>query len=111
MPARELTTDEVREKLLRQIWSLVDYWEHEDRRPDVRGKLSGLAFSILVALDGESCNVPPFIVAPMPHKDDQSYRQQRGKNWYPYNDSDKVKADVAGSLHELFHEFDPRKDS
>ncbi len=90
---------------------MVDYWDKNARERDVHGKLSGLAFSILAELDGSGVGLPPFIVAPMPYKDDQMYRQQRGENWYPYNNSDSVKADVAGSLHELFHEFDPRKDS
>lgn len=107
--ARELTTEEVRENLLRSIWDMIDYWERNRDGRDLRGKLSALAFSILSTLDGEgSGDTPPFIVAPLPHKSDQEYRKQQGENWYPYNDSDSVKSDVAGNLHELFYEFNPR---
>ena len=105
---RELTTDEVRENLLRQVWRLVDYWDKNAPRRDVHGKLSGLAFSILAMLDGADIDIPRFIVAPCPHEADQSYHEQREENWHPYNDPGSVKCDVAGSLHELFHKFNPR---
>lgn len=101
---KEKTTDEIREEFLAHVWHLVDYWGNlnngENEKQDA---LEGLAFSILSTLDGSSAALPGFIVAPMPHETDKEYHMQNGEDYYPYNDVDTVKADIAGSLHELFY--------
>jgi hypothetical protein len=102
----ELTRPEVQERFLRQVWAMVDYWAAEDRKPDPRDKLEGLAFSILVILDGESTALPPFAVAPSPHPDDREFHQQRDEDWFPESG-----CDIAGNLHERFHELNPNKRS
>ena len=48
---RELKEEEVRDNFIGSIRELVDYWDNVNEK-DTRGKLSGLAFSILVLLDG-----------------------------------------------------------
>ncbi len=103
-PPRELTEDEVRDNLLEHIWDMVDYWTDESRVTDTREKMAGLAFSILTVLDGESGNMPGFLVAAQPHEDDKEYRRKEGENWYPT----EIK-DIGGCLHERWHSLDPKK--
>jgi len=106
---KELTEDAVRAKLLQYVWGLVEYWEKESRATKTREKLSGLAFSILSTLDGSAMELPAFIVAPSPHKDDRGYHWDHGENWFPENNDVNVACDLGGSLHEFFHEYDPSK--
>lgn len=99
---REMTEEEVRERFLRHVASLVDYWESETRAESLRARLEGLAFSMLVAIDGGAAGLPGFILAPSPHKDDKEFNRSRGANWYPRA---KCEHDIAGSLHEEFSRF------
>ena len=103
---REKTMEETRTEFLERVWTMIDYWEKQPS--PLRGKLDGLAFSILTILDGGS-DLPAFIVAPMPHVDDKLYHKERGENWYPENSHFDVKADIAGGLHELFYKHDPNR--
>lgn len=75
--SREKTEEEVRDEFLRHIRGLVKYWEEIDNRPS-KEKLEGLAFSILAALDGCSVDLPSFIVAPLPTKEDKQYHMKNG---------------------------------
>jgi hypothetical protein len=104
---REYTTEEVREMLLRHIWGLIHYWEHDSRTADLHGKMTGLAFSILSTLDGSSVEIPSFLVAPSPHPDDREYHKENGENWFPENHENEINCDIGGVLHEWFHSFDP----
>lgn len=49
---REYTPEEVRAMFLQHIRTLVTYWERVPQAPTAREKLEGLAFSILVTLEG-----------------------------------------------------------
>ena len=80
---RELTCEEVREAVLTTVWTCIQYWLHEDRRPTTEEKLQGLAFSILAEFDGDGMNIPKLIVAPDPHPSDKEYRRGNGENWFP----------------------------
>lgn len=100
--SRAYTMEEVREKFLAHVREMVLYWEREDRKPDVHDKLSGLAFSILSALDGCSGDIPGFQVIPSAHPDDRKYHEERGENWYPDD------CDIAGGLHEHFYKREPK---
>ena len=95
---RALTANEVRDAFLMQVAHIVDYWENESRAGSVRARLEGVAFSILVALDGSAAALPGFRVSPDPHESDEAFRKERGENWYP-ND-----VDIAGALHEGLHD-------
>ena len=108
MDMHELTEAEVRERLLRKIWAIIDYWDKETRVSTTREKLEGLAFSILSTLDGSDITLPAFIVAPDPHPDDREYRQQHGDDWFPENHTADIKCDLSGSLHELFRKYGPQ---
>lgn len=105
--ARKLTRDEIREQFLKTLWANVDYWNEADRTPLTRDKLSGLAFSLLVLLDGNSGAMPGFMLAPSPHKSDKDFNKSRGENWYP--ETAYIKNDIGGGLHEIFHSLDPKK--
>ncbi len=101
----EYTTKEIREQFLDYIQNTVQYWLKEARTPSVEDKLNGLAFSILVLLDGGAADMPGFIVAPSTHPSDKEYHQENGESWYPQNDDAKVNADIAAdSLHEHWYQ-------
>lgn len=100
---RAYTKEEVREQFLKLIWDCINHWEKDERTLPTRDKLKGLAFSILVILDGESANLPGFLVKPSPQETDEEYHKNQGKNWYPKD------IDISGSLHELFYQFNPER--
>ena len=107
MKSRKYTEEEIREQFLNNVWSLLNYWKNESRAKTIDKKMEGFAFSFLVMLDGGSCNLPGFIVAPATHESDKEYHIENGENWYPQNHNAKVKCDIAGCLHEFFHELKP----
>lgn len=96
--SKEKTTEEVRLEFLDHIHTLIDYWNGQDG--NTKDKLEGLAFSIMVTLDGESA-LPPFIVAPIFDEADKQYCIANNEDYYPVNDESKIKGNIAGSLHEL----------
>lgn len=98
---RQKTEEEVRKEFLDHVRHLVEYWNDVDDRDSI-GKLNGLAFSILVAIDGESM-LPGFILVPCPHEDDKKYNISRKRNYYPENHKSNVKCNISGSLHDQFY--------
>lgn len=103
---RMLTEEEVRETFLRHVWKLIEHWNDAPRYPEPRAKLEGLAFSILSTLDcGNVGGLPGFVVAPRPLPDDKAYAIEHNQNWYPQNHESKVECDIAGVLHEEFHDI------
>jgi hypothetical protein len=101
---RELTVDEVREMFTQHVNTLIHYWSWLPSEPgnsdeqDRAWRLQGLAHSIFATLDGCSASLPGFIVAPMPHESDQSYHEENGENWFPHNDAEQIRCDIAGEL-------------
>jgi len=71
--------NDMRDDFLEHVRHLVEYW-NEIEKEDTIEKLEGLAFSILVALDGGSAALPGYSVIPLGNSE----------------------CDIAGSLHELF---------
>lgn len=99
---QEKTTGQIQREFIEYLWNMIDYWENNHARKTTKEKMSGLVFTILAALDG--CDaLPAFIVAPCPHENDKEYFIEQGKDYYPYNDTEIVKGDIAGSLHEVFY--------
>jgi hypothetical protein len=94
---RAHTTEEVRTKFLDHVTMMVRYWETVQTGGDktTRERLEGLAFSMLVMLDGASSGLPKFIVQPDPHPSDRQYHIDQGENYFPEDD-----CDIAGGLHE-----------
>ncbi len=70
-------------QFLQHLKHLADYWERQEISD--KEKLEGLTFSMLVMLDGGSGDMPGFAVRPIGENGDE------GK-------------DIAGSLHEKFHQ-------
>jgi len=99
--SREFTTEEVREQFLEAVRARIIDWSNNNRRNE-KEKLEGLAFSILSLIDGESIDLPGFILAPAPNSEDKQYYIKRNKNWYPENHEieDKIKCDITGCLHD-----------
>ena len=79
-----LVRQPAREAFLEHVWDMIDYWQREARATP-EGRLRGLAFSILVALDGGAGDLPGYSVRPL-----------RGD-----------RKDIAGGLHEAFYAVDP----
>ena len=104
----ELSRDEIREEVARQIWRIVDYWESKfPADVPLRRRLSGVAFSILVMLDGGVPDIPGFIVKPDPHPDSREWHKMRGENWYP-DGPEAERPDITGELHGDFISSDPK---
>ncbi len=101
--SREYTPEEVRNALLDHVWSMIDYWRHQANATTEQERMEGLAFSILTMLDGESSELPKFIVAPDPHPDDRPFLIAQGEDYFPENSHLKVASDLGGSLHDNFH--------
>ena len=113
----EYSEEIIREKLLKHLLGLIDYWlttdvtgpEFQDSIKNEGGeqryRMFGLLHSILTTLDGGSMAVPGFIVAPMPAPEDKQYHKDRCEDYYPDNNeaAEQIKGDVGGSLHELMH--------
>lgn len=96
--SKELTRDEVRQRFIVSIRDCILYWS-EQEETDLH-KLEGLAFSILVILDGGT-GLPGFIVAPNPHPDDKEFLTSSGEDFFSENYESDIKCDIAGGLHEL----------
>ena len=91
-------TPENRERLGEKYWDKVD---GKDAPKTQKDRLEGLAFSMLVILDGGAMDLPGFIVAPDPHPSDKEYHISEGSNYFPENHKLDVKGDIAGCLHEM----------
>jgi hypothetical protein len=104
---RAYTPEEARDLFLEHIRCMVDYWATVKGRTE-KEKLSGLAFSILVTLDGGT-NLPAFDaipvrtgkgchfdIVPCPHPTDKDYCKDNGENWFE-------PVPLPGTLHELFY--------
>jgi hypothetical protein len=101
----------MRDAFLRHVWTMIDYWDREKRADTTREKMEGLAFSILVAIDGGAGDLPGHALVPLPHKEDKAFCKSEGENWYPYTNRDAkaLQHDIGGGLHEHFHNLDPKK--
>lgn len=99
---KELTTDEIRKRFLEHIHEIIDYWQKQPNTSEAE-KVSGVAFSILVMLDGGSMNLPEFIIAPNPHPDDKKYFIKNGVDYFPENHKSKINSNIGGYLHELLN--------
>src|SRR5215469_1613134 len=79
--SRPYTKKEMRELFLDEIWNSVDCWREAvsdgTRTPD--DALAGLAFSILVQLDGQTAGGPSYALIPQPHPSRQSRSRGRGR--------------------------------
>jgi hypothetical protein len=84
MKARAKTAKEARKEFLQHIHDCSEYWASlPDQTPQER--CDGVAFSILVMLDGESMDLPAMNISLSPHPDDKKYLKSIGENWFEPN--------------------------
>jgi hypothetical protein len=107
--SRQYTSEEVREQFLRKVASYVKYWENESRAVTTREKLEGLAFGMLVILDGGCPDLPAFKVIADPHPEDKDYCIDNEMDYFPLSETkeDFENNDIGGGLHEHIHKFFP----
>lgn len=103
--SRELTEEEVREAFVSHLVTMTKYWAGiyaKGECESVEAAIEGAVFSTLVALDGGAMAVPGFIVAPMGTQEDMEDAKASESNYYPINDPESVKGDIAGALHDTY---------
>lgn len=108
---RAYTTEEMRRMFLDHLTGIVRYWEMTKiDRPEfveavqkaggeLRYRMEGALFSILVMLDGCSGGMPAFDIYPSPHEEDAAYHRENGENWW------SAEEDIHGGemLHDGVH--------
>lgn len=99
--SRELREEEVQELFLNHVRALVKYWG-EGLDEKAQDKLSGLAFSILTAIDGCAGDLPGFILAPLCSESDIEFYKESNMDYYPISPKN-INCDIAGTLHEKFY--------
>jgi hypothetical protein len=105
---REMTEDEVRERVYDHFNVLIDYWFKTGQGK--RDALDGIVFSIMSTIDGCAGDMPRFIFAPDPHPEDKDFHKAQGEDWYPENhQNEDINCDLAGSLHELWYSYKENK--
>ena len=100
--SKPITKEQTREDFLKQIKSIVWYWASSNVHDvTMMERCEGVAFSILVMLDGGS-GLPAFDVIVRPHPDDQSFHEAEGEDYYV--DGMVINDDC--QLHDLFYKKD-----
>ena len=94
---RAYTAEEVRQQFIDHVRALSRYWATLPGNKTPQERCDGLAFSILVAIDGGAMALPAFDLAPAPYPDDEEFHRSHGENWY---EAGMVINDC--QLHELF---------
>jgi hypothetical protein len=97
--SRPYTKEECREIFMRQVRTMVTYWQNE-ARVDRNEAIEGMAHSILCMIDGVSCALPAFKLIPYPHPTDKEYATENLENYWP-NDIDIC--DGGNYLHHQLH--------
>ena len=103
--SREKTVDEMREEFLSRVRILIDYWAEvggPDSPKTTKDRLAGLAFSMLVTLDGGAADLPGYLIIPNSSEEDKAWYQEQGENYYPVP-PDNIEGDIGGYLHELLN--------
>ena len=86
---KTMNEEETTEDFLNHIRGLIDYWENDVEGKTIKERLEGLAFSILVVIDGESMQ-PPCVLRPL-------VSSPNGDEWLD------IGHDISGNLHNLFY--------
>lgn len=95
---RAWTEDEVRDEFLQAFRDKAHYWATTPNGGTVKERCEGVAFSILVMLDGGSGMLPAYKVTVDPHPEDKAYCIAEGTNYY-----EPGTEITNGYLHELFY--------
>jgi hypothetical protein len=102
--SKQYTQEEMTKMFLAHVRNSANYWAKVEGRT-TEEKLHGLAFSILVLLDGGT-SLPGFVLIPHPHPTDEPYMKELGEDWWPSFPEDLEDRDdvfvLEGGLHELY---------
>ena len=79
--SRAYTKEEVKDEMLDYFKALARYWSSQGNITDLE-KCEGVAFSILVALDGCSMSLPSIDLVLRPNPEDKDFLIGEGENWY-----------------------------
>lgn len=71
--SRAITQEELTQSFLDSVRMLVDHWDRTPLTESQSKRLQGLAFSILVLLDGCCSGMPAFDIVARPHPDDKAF--------------------------------------
>lgn len=99
---RQKTREEVKKEFIREINSMVLYWEKQENF-STKEKLEGLTYSILGILDG-CASIPAFIVAPNPMPEERQSFIEKGEDFFPENFYIRIKSDISGDLKDVYFE-------
>lgn len=99
------TAEEIRSMFLSYVKDIVKYWVNLHPN-DGKQAAEGAVFSTLVALDGNSMELPGFLVIPHVQEEDNEYNAEYGKRPYPVAPEELVNraVDIGGSLHDEFYQ-------
>jgi hypothetical protein len=101
--SRQYTNTEIQEIFLKQLWTLVDYWDKEPIYKNQRERMIGLVFSVLSTIDG--CGyLPRFNLIPDPHPSDKEYNISIGNNYFPDCTVD-ITNNISGTLHDNWFQY------
>jgi len=103
---RVKTGEEIREEVMRYIWSLIDEVDGYKNKTS-REKLSLLVFSMMNIFDGSACAIGcGLFLVPTCHPADPDTLREEGKNWYPVNEKveNVMQSEIScgDTLHDLF---------
>lgn len=79
MPAK--TVESVRQEVMDYVKALVKYWSEQNDKTNLE-RCEGLAFSILVMIDGGTFPLPAMDLVLRPHFDDKQFCIETFKDWY-----------------------------
>lgn len=94
---RAFTPAEARERFLHTVHANVLYWAQLENK-SAEERCVGLAFSLLVLLDGQNASFPAVKLVLNPHPADQAFQQSQGVNWFEPN----MEFTAGQSLHVQF---------
>lgn len=97
----------MREKFLDCLQNICSYWittpldrpEFQKRvkeQGEIRYRMEGMLFTILVLFDGGHGLMPAFDITPSPHETDAEYHREQGENWWD------TKVINNAQLHEIY---------
>jgi hypothetical protein len=99
---KEKTPEQVRQEFLEMIHFNIRYWSSHSLEKSVEDRLKGLAFSILVAIDGNHAGLPAFILAPNPDSTDKSHHIKMNEDYFPEQITN-IRCNISGSLQDALY--------
>jgi hypothetical protein len=79
--SRAHTKEEARDMVLGHVRDMARYWSSVPGKTP-RERCDGLAFSMLVMIDGHSSNLPAMDLVLRPHEDDKPHHIANGENYF-----------------------------